>query len=361
MQKTNPPQINAVFKLFIYILLFAAISCSPLRQIHKIQSDKRIKHTENLNFIDSKVVTQWWYYDCVFEDGSVLVILFTPYQWWDDVEKMPTNNSLFYLSYMNSNGDIISQRKVFNVSEIQYDTNSIKSPCFEIIKAHENNCRNYTVNFFLDSIKGDIKICSNEKGFSPFPRGSMSSTLTYLFKNKTKGLAYRYAAHVTDGQVNCSLDLKQKKLELTGKAYLEQGWFTGSPDQMGNGWTWFHFVSKNVNIFGTAEQFFCLEKQGTRLIGGLDKKCSVSEMTYSSKYKNLLTRGTLSFHTNKLSFNLCPVGNTATPIIVMPSIDTDQIWGSVLQETALKFRYKKNELDENGVMFLETCRMKKKE
>lgn len=48
-------------------------------------------------------------------------------------------------------------------------------------------------------------------------------------------------------------------------------------------------------------------------------------------------------------------------MIVMPSFDTDQIWGSVLQKTTINFRYKKTELKENGVMLLETCRMKKKE
>ena len=68
-------------KLVTYILvLFSALSCSPLHHIDKIQSDKRIKRTEDYNFIGEKAMTQWWYYDCIFEDGSVLVFLFTPYQ-----------------------------------------------------------------------------------------------------------------------------------------------------------------------------------------------------------------------------------------------------------------------------------------
>jgi hypothetical protein len=304
-------------------------------------------------------MTQWWYYDCIFNDGSVLVFLFTPYQWWDETEKMPTGKSLFYCSYMNAKGEVTSQRKVFTATEVLYDKNSIKSPCFEISKAHKKNNRNYSVNIFLDSIKGSVKISSDAKAFSPFPRGSMSATITKLFKRRVKGLAYRYSAHVPQGIVNCNIEFEEKKLELKGKAYHEQGWFTGSPHQMGDGWTWFHFISRNMNIFGTPGQFFCLEKEGERLIGGIDKKCTLTEMTYSSIQKDLLTGGTLRFNSGKLSFELKPTGKESIPLICLPSVDTQQLWGTVLQPTAIKLKYKKEELEEEGVMFLETCKMKK--
>jgi hypothetical protein len=342
-----------------FIILILALSCSPLHQIHKIQSDKRIKKTEDRNFIGEKALTQWWYYDCVFEDGSVLVFLFTPYQWWDEAEKMPTGKSLFYCSYMNAKGEMTSQRKIFAATEVLYDKNSIQSPCFEISRAHRKNNRNYSINIFLDSIKGSVKISSESKAFSPFPRGSMSATITKLFKRRVKGLAYRYSAHVPQGTVNCKLEIQGKDLELAGKAYHEQGWFTGTPDKMGEGWTWFHFVSKNMNIFGTPGQFFCLEKEGKRLIGGIDKKCTLSEMSYSNTQKNLLTGGKLKFNSGKLSFELNPTGKQGTPLICLPSVDTQQLWGTVLQPTTIKLKYKKEELEEEGVMFLETCKMKK--
>lgn len=339
--------------------MLSVISCSPLHHINLIQSDKRIKKTEYLNFTEEKAMTQWWYYDCVFDDGSVLVLLFTPYQWWDEFEKMPTNKSLFYLSYMNAQGNVISQRKVFDASEVQYAPNSIKSSCFEITRAHDKSNRIYSINFFLDSINGTININSIQKAFSPFPRGSMSATISNILKKKVKGLAYRYAAHVTEGKVHCNINMNENLLALKGKAYHEQGWVTGTADQLGDGWTWFHFVSKNINIFGTSEQFFSLEKHGKRLYGGLNKKCSISEMNYSDTEMHLLTRGNLTFHSNKISFGLTPTGTAYTPLIVMSSVDTDQLWGSVLQPTAIKFRYKKTELEETGVMLLETCRMKK--
>src|SRR4051794_37962641 len=99
-------------KIAAFLLLFLTLSCSP-RQIHKIQSDKRMRKTEDRNFTGPKAPTQWWYYDCIFDDGSVLVLLFTPFEWWDEAEKMPTNKSLFYFSYMNAKGEVKSQRKVF--------------------------------------------------------------------------------------------------------------------------------------------------------------------------------------------------------------------------------------------------------
>lgn len=55
---------------------------------------------------------------------------------------------------MNAHGNVISQRKVFNSSEVQYALNGIKSSCFEIIRAHDKNNRIYSINFFLDSING---------------------------------------------------------------------------------------------------------------------------------------------------------------------------------------------------------------
>lgn len=347
-----------IFSLFLILLSTTIFSCTPLLHLNKIQSDRRIKKTEAQNFTGLKAVTQWWYYDCVFEDGSVLVFLFTPYQWWSTEEKKSINKSLFYFSYMNSLGEVISSRKVFDVAEIQYDVNSIKASSFEIIKDHEKNSRNYLINFFLDSLKGTLKITSSEKGFSPFPRGSMSSTIASIFKHKSKGVAIRYAAHIPGGSAQFNIEFKDSVIELKGCAYHEQGWFTGTPDQMGSGWTWFHFVSKNINIFGTAGQFLYLEKKDVFQIGGLTKKCSLNETTYLKEKNNLLIGGKLTFNSKKLSFSLTPTGKPPTPLIFMPSFDTNQLWGTVLQETTINFMNKKTELNEGGILFLETCRMR---
>ena len=344
-------------KLFICVISIFIISCTPLHNIYKIQSDRRIEKTEDLNFTGEKALTQWWYYDCVFEDGSVLVILFTPYKWWDETVNYPANKSLFYLSYMKANGEVVTSQKTIDVSEIVYSNDSIKSPYFEIIRTHEKQNRSYTVNFFLDSINGSVKINAYEKAFSPFPRGSMSSTITQLFKKNAKGLAYRYSAHVTEGIVKCKIELKKMVIELSGKTYHEQGWFTGRPDQMGDGWVWFHFVSKSMNVFGTAGKFFCLEKNGKCIIGGLEKKCFFSEMTYSGTQKNLLIGGKLILNSKKLSFEISPVGKTSYTLICLPSVDTDQLWGTVLQESGIEYTSKKNVLIEDGVMFIETCIM----
>ncbi|MFL5730547.1 MAG: hypothetical protein ACJ75J_13760 [Cytophagaceae bacterium] len=347
-------------KLPLSLLLFFCLACSPLRQLHKVQSDKRLRKTETLNFTGEKAMTQWWYYDCVLEDGSVLVFLFTPYQWWDKKEKMPTYKSLFYFSYMYPDGRVVSEQKIFDAAQVQYNDDRIKAPCFEIVRMHDLKARNYTVSFYLDSIQGSVKINSDGKAFSPFPRGSMSSTVTSLFKRKVKGLAYRYAAHMPQGKVVCDLKLQDKKIDLSGKAYHEQGWFTGSPDRMGDGWTWFHFVSDNINVLGTPGQFFCFENTGKRLVGGLEKNCCLTEMVYAEEPSGFLTRGKLSFHSRKLSFEISPTGKASVPLICLPSDETDQLWGTVCQPSFITLSYKGKESREKGVLFLETCRMKKK-
>ena len=72
-----------------------------------------------------------------------------------------------------------------------------------------------------------------------------------------------------------------------------------------------------------------------------------------------MTKGKLQYDSKKTSFALCPTAKPSTPIIVIPSLETAQLWGTVLQETEVTFRFKKTILKEKGVMFMETCKMKK--
>jgi hypothetical protein len=69
----------SLYSLFILLTVF---SCAPLRHLNKFQSDHQFKKTEDLNFAGEKAKTQWWYFDCFFDDGSMMVFFFTPHQWW---------------------------------------------------------------------------------------------------------------------------------------------------------------------------------------------------------------------------------------------------------------------------------------
>jgi hypothetical protein len=358
--------MGIIIRITLTLTLFFAgsLNSSPFHYLYKIQSDRQIASTEDLNFQSKKASTQWWYFDCFFEDGSVLVFLFTPYQWWSENEKMPTHKSLFYISYMNAKGEVESESKVFDAKEVIYDKKSIKCPYFELSRAHDEHARNYTVNFFMDKIKGTAKIKSVSKAFSPFPTGSMGPLLSkYILKLKGQGSSFRYASHVPQGNIDCHLTMNDTLVDLSGKAYHEQGWFSGLPHQMGAGWSWVHFVSKNINIFGTPEQFLCLEKDGKRLIGGLhtfDKGCVLSDMVYANPTENYLLGGKLSFASSKLSFEVTPTGKPSIPLIFMPSVDTDQSWGTALQPSVITFRQKGIEVKEEGWLLLESCRMSKK-
>jgi hypothetical protein len=348
----------------IVLLLVFMSGCYSLHDLHKIQSDNKLRKTENLNFLSSKATTQWWYFDCFFEDGSVLVFLFTPQQWWSEKEKMPTYKSLFYFSYMKANGEVISESKVFDSKEVQYDEKSLKSPYFELFKSHGKNTREYTINFLLDEIKGSAKIRSGSKAFSPFPTGHMGPFgMKHIAKCLREGADFRYASHVPQGKIDCNLDIKGTQLSLSGKTYHEQGCFNGTPDEMGKGWTWFHFVSKNINLFGTPKAFLCLEKEGKRLIGGADNStngCVLSDMVYTDKLKNFLIGGKLSFASTNLSFIVTPSGQPSTTLIRIPSFDTDQVWGTSSQPSLISINHDGKKLEEEGRLLLEMCNMNKK-
>jgi hypothetical protein len=348
---------------FIIIIIVITSACSSERHLHKIESDKKFKNTESINFAGEKALTQWWYFDCFFEDGSVMVFLFTPYEWWGEKEKANDNHSFFYFSYIGVNGEVISERKVFNIDEVKYDKNSIKCPYFEIVKSHSKLQRNYSINFFMEEVKGSAEIKSASKAFSPFPTGCMGPFLSkHLLKRKGEDLSYRYAAHVPQGHVVSRLIIKNDTLNLSGKAYHEQGWFHGAPDQIGNGWAWFHYVSKDMNVFGTPGRFFCLEKGGRRLMGGFNfrgKGCVLSDVVYAEDQINFLLGGKLNYVSSNLSFEINPTGKTGAPLICIPSNNTDQLWGTVLQPAVINFHHGGKDLQQSGLLLLETCMMSK--
>jgi hypothetical protein len=332
-----------------------------MHSLHKIQSDKRSLKLEGLNFSEEKALTQWWYYDFFFEDGSVLVLLFAPYHWWNDHETKPDPKSLFYVSYMKPDGELISAKRVFDSKEVIYEENSLKCSYLEIVKSHEKKSREYIINFFMDEIRGTAKITSTSKAFSPLPRGSLGifGSKHYL-KQKGKKTRYRYAAHVPQGDVSLDLEIRDENLNLSGKAYNEQGWFTGKAEQMCEGWVWFHFVSENINLFG-ANSFFYLEMKGEILVGGLNtskSRCHLSDTLFDNNSLNFVLGGKLNFN-SKPSFDISPIGKINTPLIYIPSPHSDQLWGTVLQQSRIRIYHKGEELMEEGRLLIETSRMSK--
>lgn len=350
-----------IYQLLLTSGLFITSCSSPLQHFDKVQSDKRLSKTETRNFGGGKSETQWWYFDCFLENGSVLVFIFTPYQWWSEAEKMPTHKALLYLSYMDPQGKVFTESKTFETGEVGYSVTGIKCPYFELNTAHGKKAREYSIHFLLDSIQGSATIRSGISAFSPFPVGEMGPFMNkHIFKRPAKKATFRYAAMVPQGRISCDLKIQGKPVTMAGKAYHEQGFFSGSAAQMGSGWEWFHFVSKNVNLFGTPEAFFCFEKNGERIAGALnifDKGCLFSNPVYALSPNNFLVGGKLAFVSNKLRFEVNPTGELVSQLICIPSFDTDQVWGTVSQPSTIHYTYKGKEYKEEGKLLIETCRM----
>lgn len=348
---------------FVYVALIILLtSCSSLiHKAHKIQSDKRLRKTETKNFIGEKALTQWWYFDFFLDDGSVLVLMFVPHHWWADPEMEPDAKTLIYASYLGVDGQVTISEKIIDSSEVIYGENSLKSSFLEIVRSHDKKNREYTINFFLDEIVGTAVITSDAKAFSPLPTGSMGSFGTRHILRKGKGLAYRYAAHVPQGEAVVNLTVNDSQVDMTGKAYNEQGWFSGQAHQMGDGWVWFHFVSENINLFG-ARSFFFLEMNGERIIGGLNSfnsSCLVSDSIMVADVPNFLMGANLNFNSPKTSFEVTPLGKKNSRLVYIPSEITDQVWGTVLQPSRMDIEYKGQVISEEGRLLIETSGMSK--
>lgn len=349
-----------VYKLLIALIFALVFSLSPFYKLFRIQSDKKIRKSENENFAGNKSLTQWWYFDCVLEDGSVLVFLYAPYQWWSEGDSGSSNKSLLYFSCLDKNGLVTSEKKVFDISEVEFGENFISSTYFSLKKSHEKNNRNYQLDISLDEIKGSLKINSVNKAFSPFPGGDMGRFATkYILKLDGEDPIFRYASHVPEGKVQGNISLGDSTKTIFGKVYHEQGMFRGLPHQMGNGWAWFHFVSDRYNIFGTPEEFFCMQKDGEKIIGGItlfNKGCVLSDKVYDSVNTNLIVKGKMNFESSNLSFNIESNGKSKV-LVSIPSSSTDQLWGTVAQPSTIKVIQDSKLEEEEGWLFIETCKM----
>ena len=262
---------------------------------------------------------------------------------------------------MNKNGELIVSNEVFDTNKVIFDTNSFISPFLDVIKSHDKTNREYTLNFKTDNINGSAKITSDTKAFSPLPIGSLGSFGAKHFLKQQGKVAYRYAAHVPKGDASFNLEIGDEHINLSGQAYHEQGWFSGEAHQMGEGWEWFHFASESVNLFG-ARSFFYLELNGELLVGGLNSfnsRCRLTNEVFSLNTSNFILSGELNFSSPKLSFNVVPIESTGTPLIYIPSKNTDQLWGTTLQRSQIQINRRGVELSEEGSLIIETCRMSK--
>jgi hypothetical protein len=265
------------------------------------------------------------------------------------------------LTHIDPTGKVTSGQKIFDFSELSYNEKGLQCPYFELTQTKTLKGRKYLMDFKLDEIKGSVTITSSSKVFSPLPTSSMGEFATrHILKLKGKDLAFRYASYVPQGEVLCNLEVQGKRIEQSGKAYHEQGWFTGEASQMGPGWTWFHFVSENINVFGKPGDFICLEKSGKRIVGGISyKNLTLTDKVYGSQYDKLLMGGNINFSSGKTSFVIHPHGKKTTALIYLPSFETDQLWGTVAQPSTMTLSVDGKEIREQGILIMETCNMQK--
>ncbi|MFN6946570.1 MAG: hypothetical protein ACK4ND_16605 [Cytophagaceae bacterium] len=345
--------------LFIIIALLFILYLKPHQRYHIFQSEKRLRNIEVHNFSGPKTKTQWWYFDCLSEDGSVLAFMFTPYQWWSEEKWDNGEKSLFYISYRNNEGHVLKDKAVFDSSKVKFTENSIKSPFFELYKMHGKKNRNYNIEVFLKKIKASIKIHSDLKPFSPFPTGRFDRFVSkYLIGFKGTAPDFQYASYVPSGKMEWSLDVEGQKVQNTGLAYHEQGRFNGLANEMGQGWIWIHFVSERLNIFGKPGIFLFVQMDGKVLFDGITilRKCQLSNEKYSEDQKDTLINGSLHYYSKSMLFEIVPLGLPSQVLLSVRSYNGRKTWASVVQPSKINFRYKDKEFSEEGNLILETCK-----
>ena len=88
-------------------------------------------------------------------------------------------------------------------------------------------------------------------------------------------------------------------------------------------------------------------------------RCVFSDSIFASKPSNFLVGGKLSFSSPNSSFDIIPIGSTSTPLVCIPSNDTDQVWGTVLQPSRMTIQHQGTEMTVDGMLLIETSKMSK--
>ncbi len=94
---------------------------------------------------------------------------------------------------------------------------------------------------------------------------------------------------------------------------------------------------------------------GEILNGGLNSfnsRCKLSEEVFSKNSSNYILEGQLNFTSSKITFEVLPIGNISTPLIYIPSDNTDQLWGTTLQRSVINISNQGVDFSEKGSLII---------
>lgn len=279
---------------------------------------------------------QWWYFDFLLRDGSVLVVGFSPKKWWRDHEEASREEPFFRASLLTSDGKVHSFNKSFPPGSLASSKGRVEIPGQLSISYEQGQ---YRLQFNMEGFQGLLKVTDISRPFSPLPFGRIPGWIRSLFFKAPKGVPdFTYAAQVPRGKVSGSIAFQSHPARAEGWAYHEQGRFDALPEHLSQGWFWFHFLHPEWNLFGTPEFISVQEKEKVHFSGLslFDPHYEVKNRVFDSKNPKILCGCEIHFTHKKKKFRIDAFPETAVPLISCPSIYSQQLWTTLSVASELK-------------------------
>lgn len=314
-----------------------------------------LENIEHFHFKNPTTRFQWWYFDVLLEDGSLLIVALVPKGWWPSIYAPDEEHSIVFASLRSPDG-VIKKWTFSRPGEklTRLKTGLLLGENFGL----EKRGGEYYVSIKVDGLSLEMRVHASETPFAASPFGRMPHWLLRVLSLKHPPISY--VSLVPRDQAHVRIETPDGILEKSGIAYHEQGRFDSvARDLPRDGWTWFHIFGKDWSIFGAEDAYINIRGENVLIQHGYPMHTeifSISEKKYWQKDRRVLQKAKLDFKTSQIRLSVVFEPTDEENLIHYSALDVVQLWST-------RFCNAKATIEFTGKIFnfvapalLETCR-----
>ncbi len=298
---------------------------------------------------------QWWYFDFVLEDGTVLIVAFVPQQWWPSMFSPEVANAILFVSLRDPLGAI---KQWTTIRPSTTFTNTLGRVGISNIVSVTKKGGEYRIVLNYEDIGGEINIKRSMPSFAASPFGILPTWLLRLLSQKRAPISY--AALIPRGDANIKLKLGNKNIEGRALAYHEQGRFDGTTDEFQRkGWVWVHILGKEWSIFGAEDTFMYMTNGKTAIEHTFPmrrEKLVMADKQYSGEEGHIVKGARMEFKTAEVSLSVTFEPSNEKSLTHWLSTDSHEIWSISHAIAHVHIEHKGKRYDFSAPSLLETVR-----
>jgi hypothetical protein len=316
-----------------------------------------LENIERFHFTSPTTHFQWWYFDVLLNDGSLLVVALVPRGWWSSEFDSDTSRCTLFVS-LRSPGETITKRTLSRPSsELRsWDGHLSLGEKFMLEKRTDE----YFVSVKLDGISLDMRVHNSRQPFAASPFGRMPHWLVRALSLKQPPISYVTLVPRDHAQVK--ITTKDAVLEHDGIAYHEQGRFNGtSHDLPRDGWIWFHIFGKEWGVFGAENAYVHISGPETLLQLGFPMNNEVFTLTnkrFWHRDERVVQDVVLNLKTQDTVLTATFKSPDEENLIHYSASNTVELWSTRYANALVHIEHAGKTYDFTAPALLETCRSK---